>query len=90
MKRADVIRVEAMTMPVITADDLLVTKLSAMGEHTLDYEGVLRTARELREQVDWDDVRDRTADSPFARAFFSLAEDLGIVPPPRGCAWPSR
>ena len=81
MKRAEVMRVEAMTMPVITADDLLVTKLSAMGEHTLDYEGVLRTARELREQVDWDDVRERTADSPYARAFFTLAGDLGVVPP---------
>ncbi|HVF13209.1 MAG TPA: nucleotidyltransferase [Acidimicrobiales bacterium] len=84
MKRADVMQVEAMTMPVITANDLLVTKLAAMGEHALDYEGVLRAARELREQVDWDDVRECTADSPFARAFFSLAEDLGIVPPPSG------
>jgi hypothetical protein len=82
MKRADLIRVEAMVMPVITADDLLVTKLAAMGEHTLDYEGVLRTARELREQVNWDDVRERTFDSPFARAFFTLAQDLGIVIPP--------
>jgi predicted nucleotidyltransferase len=80
MKRAEMLRVEAMTMPVITADDLLVTKLAAMCEHTLDYEGVLRTARELREQVEWDDVRERTAASPFARAFFVLAEDLGIVP----------
>ena len=58
LERADVMRVEAMTMPVITADDLLVTKLSALGEHTLDYEGVLRTARELREQIDFDDVRE--------------------------------
>lgn len=80
MKRADVMPVEAMTMPVIAANDLLVTKLCAMGEHAVDYEGVLRTARELREQVDWDDVRARTAASPFARAFFGLAEDLGIVP----------
>ncbi|MEA2686117.1 MAG: hypothetical protein QOE93_1312 [Actinomycetota bacterium] len=79
LKRAEVIRVEAMTMPVITADDLLVTKLAALGEHALDYEGVLRTARELREQLDWDHVRERTADSPFARAFFHLAEDLGIA-----------
>ncbi len=80
LKRADVMRVEAMTMPVITADDLLVTKLSALAEHTLDYEGVLRTARELREQIDWDEVRERTADSPFARTFFFLAEQLGVTP----------
>ncbi len=80
LKRADVIRVEAMTMPVITADDLLVTKLAALAEHSLDYEGVLRTARELREQIDFDVVRERTAGSPFARAFFHLAEELGVVP----------
>ena len=82
LKRADVIRVEAMRLPVITVDDLLVTKLWALGEHTLDYEGVLRTARELREQIDWDDVRERTSDSPFARAFFYLAQELGVVEPP--------
>jgi hypothetical protein len=80
LKRAEVIRVEAMTMPVITADDLLVTKLSALGEHTLDYEGVLRTARELREQIDWADVQERTAESPFARTFFYLARELGVMP----------
>ena len=80
LKRADVMRVEAMTMPVITADDLLVTKLSALGEHTLDYEGVLRTARELREQIDFDDVEKRTADSPYARTFFFLARELGVTP----------
>jgi len=90
LKRAEVIRVEAMTMPVITADDLLVTKLAALSEHSLDFEAVVRTSRELREQIDWDDVRRRTSDSPFARAFFVLAEDLGIVPlthdtvPPEG------
>jgi len=90
LKRAEVIRVEAMTMPVITADDLLVTKLAALSEHSLDFEAVVRTSRELREQIDWNDVRRRTSDSPFARAFFVLAEDLGIVPlthdtvPPEG------
>src|SRR5205085_7283141 len=80
LQRAEVIRVEAMTLPVITADDLLVTKLSALGEHTLDYEGVLSTARELREQIDWADVEQRTAESPFARTFFFLARELGITP----------
>jgi hypothetical protein len=33
----------------------------------------------VREQVDWSDVRRRTEDSPYARAFFTLVEELGIV-----------
>ena len=40
---------------------------------------MLELARALREQVDWADVRARTEASPFARAFFTLVEGLGIV-----------
>jgi hypothetical protein len=36
-------------------------------------------ARALREQVDWDAVRERTRESPYARAFFYLAEELEII-----------
>ena len=32
-------------------------------------------------QVDWDDVRRRTEGSPYARAFFTLVEELGVVEP---------
>ena len=52
----------------------------ALGEHALRFEGVLRMARSLREQVDWEHVRAATASSPFARAFFTMTEGLGIVP----------
>ncbi len=40
---------------------------------------VLELARSLREQVDWDEVRTRTADAPFAKAFFTLLDELEIV-----------
>ena len=40
-------------------------------------------ARSLREQVDWERVRCATASSPFARAFFTMAEGLGVVPEDR-------
>jgi hypothetical protein len=40
---------------------------------------VLEWARARREQIDWDIVRARTEASPFARAFFTLVEELGIV-----------
>ena len=42
---------------------------------------MLKIARTLREQVDWEEVRERTAESPFARAFFTLVEGLEIVEP---------
>ena len=36
-------------------------------------------ARPVREQVDWANVRERTNGSPFAAAFFTLGEELGIL-----------
>jgi hypothetical protein len=61
-------------------EDVLTTKLWAMDERSLDYEQVLQIARSLREQIDWDEVRARTADSPYAAPFFTLVEGLGIIP----------
>jgi hypothetical protein len=77
--RAEELEVSAVRMQVMALEDVLVTKLLALGEHELDYESVLEIARSLREQIDWDDVRARTAESPYARAFFYLVEELGIV-----------
>ena len=42
--------------------------------------GLLPIARALREQIDWSDVRRRTADRPIAVGFLALAEALGIAP----------
>jgi plasmid stabilization system protein ParE len=36
--------------------------------------------RTLREQIDWQALRDRTRESAFARAFFTLAEELSVAP----------
>ena len=80
--RGDEIEVEAMTMRVMAIEDVLAAKLFAFDDHHVDYESVLEIARSVREQVDWDDLRTRTADSPYARAFFVLVEELGIVEPP--------
>lgn len=76
--RADEIEVQAVSMPVMAADDILATKLLALSEHACDFESVLEVGRALREQIHWDEVRRRTAESPFARAYFVLAEDLGL------------
>jgi hypothetical protein len=59
----------------------MVTKLLSLNEQAPDFTSVLELARSLREQIDWDFVRKRTAGSPFARAFFTLIEELGIVEP---------
>ena len=58
--------------------DVLVTKLLALKEHEVDYDSVLEVARACREQIDWDVLRERTEDSPYAKAFFTLAEELGL------------
>jgi Nucleotidyl transferase of unknown function (DUF2204) len=78
--RADRLSVEAMSIPVMALEDVLTTKLRAMNERSLDYEQPVQIARSLREQINWDDVRARTADSPYAAAFFTLTERLGVVP----------
>jgi hypothetical protein len=57
----------------------MTTKLLALNEQEPDYTQVLIYARALREQIDWDAVRARSEASPFARAFFTLVEGLGIV-----------
>ena len=77
--RATEIEVSALSVLVASADDVLVTKLLAINEQEPDYRAILEVARALREQVDWDEVRQRTSESPFARAFFTLAEGLGII-----------
>ena len=61
-------------------EDVLATKLHALDEHTCDYAGLLAIARALREQIDWDDVRERTRGVALATAFFTLAEEPGIAP----------
>ena len=78
-QRADEIRVMAITMPVVSIDDLVVTKLMVLNEHSLNLEPLLAIARAVREQIDWETVRGRTQDSPYARAFFTLVEELGLV-----------
>ena len=52
-----------------------------MTEQEPHYGPVLELARALREQVDWDALRERVAAAPFGAAFLTLAERLAIAPP---------
>src|SRR3954470_11834268 len=78
--RGEVMSVLGMEMRVMALEDVLVTKLMALTEHALRYESLLAISRALRERIDWEEVRGRTSDSPFARAFFVMLEGLGILP----------
>jgi hypothetical protein len=78
--RGEEMSVEAMQIRVMDLDDLLVTKLLALDEHSADYRDLILITRSLREQIDWAQLRERTAESPFARAFFALADGLEIRP----------
>jgi len=71
--------VMALRAKVATLEDVLVSKLLAIKEQELNFSSVLEWSRALREQIDWRAVRERTQESPFAKAFFVLIEELGIV-----------
>jgi predicted nucleotidyltransferase len=79
LERAEELEVYAIAMEVMTITDVLATKLLTLKEHEVDYEGVLEIARNCREQIEWDLLRERTAQSPYAKAFFTLAEELGLT-----------
>ena len=80
IERGDLLHVIGITIPVMALEDVLATKLMALHEHDLNYTSVLRIARSVREQIDWPSLRQRTAGSPYALAFFVMCEELGIVP----------
>jgi len=85
----DKISVVAVETPVMALVDILRTKLHALNEHALDYSSLLGIARALRVQIDWQQLRDCVDGFPYATAFFTLAEELGIAPR-RGRAEPPQ
>lgn len=78
--RGDELSVMAMHMRVMDLNDILITKLMALDEHSADYGDLILITRSLREQIDWTRIREATSESPFAVAFFVLAEGLEICP----------
>jgi hypothetical protein len=81
LARGELLNVFAIQTRVMALEDVLSTKLLALTEHYLDYEGLLQVTRPLREQIDWGEVRSRTESSPYARAFFTLLREVGVVGP---------
>lgn len=84
VERASGLQVLSIEMPVLSATDVVVTKLLALDEHYCDFAKALPVARSLREQVDWARVREMTGDNDFAVVFLILLDRLGIVPASSG------
>jgi predicted nucleotidyltransferase len=78
LDRALEMEVHALRMRVMEPHDVLATKLLAMREHEVDYDSVLEVARTVREQIDWDELRRSTKGSPYAKAFFTLVDELDV------------
>jgi hypothetical protein len=79
LRRADELEVYAIVLKVMSVTDVLATKLLALKEHEVDYESVLEVTRALREHVDWPLLRELTAGSPYAAAYFTLCEELALT-----------
>jgi predicted nucleotidyltransferase len=79
-ERAEELEVHATRPRVAALEDVLVQKLLALSEQDPDFSSVLELARSLREQVDWEQVRARTEQSAMAKAYFTMLDELEIVP----------
>jgi predicted nucleotidyltransferase len=80
IERADERSVQSMRLRVTSLEDVLVQKLLVINEQQPDFAAVLELSRSVREQIDWEEVRGRTKHSPFAAAFFTLIEQLDVIP----------
>ena len=79
LAHADQLEVLAVRMPVLPATDIISAKMRVLGEHYCDFTWLLPMARALREQIDWDLVRQDIEGQPYARAFMFLADELGLT-----------
>lgn len=81
--RGEELTVTSMAMNVMNLEDMFALRLQTLNEHHLEYAGLLKMARALREQVDWDAVRERVRHTPYGMAFFTILEGLEVVPGPQ-------
>lgn len=85
VERGEDLQVFSVSVRVMAIEDVLSTKLLALSEHALDYEGPLQIARSLREQVDWRTVKRQTSESPYA-AGWGRHPMISVY----GFGWPAR
>jgi Nucleotidyl transferase of unknown function (DUF2204) len=79
LRRAEVVEVLAIAMPVLPPTHVVTEKLTSLNEHHCDFGALLPGVRAVRERVNWNKVRSDTADNDFAAAFLFLTDRLGIT-----------
>ena len=82
--RGEELTVTSVAMNVLRLEDMFALRLQTLNEHYLDYAPLLKMARALREQVDWDGVRARVRHTPYGQAFFTMLEGLEVIDRPDG------
>ena len=80
---ADELPIDSIVVPVMPATTLMIHKVLMFSQHYCDFAKALPVARSLREQIDWDEVRRETGQSPYAQAFLFLLEKLEVLQPRR-------
>ena len=68
----------AIRMPVLPPSAILVQKLRALGEHNCDFATLLPATRAIREHLDWVRIEADTDENPYAAAFLTLVQRLGL------------
>jgi hypothetical protein len=76
--RADDVEVDSVSMPVLAATDVMLSKLLALDEHYCDFASLFPVVRSLREQIEWDRLDRETTQNPFAQSFLGLVAELGL------------
>ena len=79
LERATEVEVLSVWMPVLSATDVMMQKLSVLGERYCDLGAVIPSARALREQVDGDLGASTVAGNPYAEVTLDLLTRLGVI-----------
>jgi hypothetical protein len=79
IRSSELLDVLAIRMPVLSPTDVVTEKLCSLNEHHCDFAPLLLGVRAVREQVDWQRVRQDSAGNDFAVAFLVLTDRLGIT-----------
>ena len=66
-------------MPVLPPTMVLIQQLRALGEHYCDFSRLLPAVRAVRERLDWEHIREQTAENDYAVAFLVLVDRLGLT-----------
>ncbi|MGE5829129.1 MAG: hypothetical protein ACM30G_12335 [Micromonosporaceae bacterium] len=75
----DELPLAAIRVPVVSGTELLIHGLLTLTPQECNLSNALLMVRTIREQIDFDRVREETKGSPYARAFLFLAEELNLI-----------